>query len=67
MPVSITIDFIRCNSCGSCVEICPEVFRISEATERAEVLVDSWEKTPPLENAVSLCPTDCIELDPTGD
>lgn len=60
---TIIIDSYECNGCGSCVEICPEVFVMDEDGEKA-ILVDSEaEVTEKVEEAAAYCPQKCIEFD----
>lgn len=59
----ISIDTYRCNGCGTCVEICPEIFRLNSESEKAEALAEAAELTEELARAAAMCPTGCIELD----
>jgi len=63
MHVYVSIDTYACNGCAGCVGVCPELFRISELTGKAEVEDGCVELTPALEEAVSLCPVSCIEIE----
>ena len=38
MSRGVYIDGIECIGCGSCEEVCPEVFRLNDETEKAEVI-----------------------------
>ena len=58
----IFVDRNRCKACGACIELCPEIFRLDELTEKAEEIMDRAPLTEALEQAVSICPTKCIEL-----
>ncbi len=63
MPaVTIIIDTYICNSCGSCVEICPEVFGMDDMTEKAVIISDSPEISDAVNEAIAYCPEKCIEL-----
>jgi ferredoxin len=62
MPDSISIDTYECNGCGSCVEICPDIFRMNEAGEKAEVIAPHNEITSLIEEAAAYCPAKCISL-----
>jgi ferredoxin len=62
MICQVTIDTYRCNSCETCVVICPEMFRMNKDTEKAEAVQDQAECGESLERAVSMCPEKCIEL-----
>jgi ferredoxin len=59
---SIAIDTYECNGCGSCVEICPDAFKMDEAGEKAEVINPHAELTPRLEEAAAYCPAKCISF-----
>lgn len=54
------IDMGLCTDCGSCLEICPEVFWRNVETEDMEVrdLNEYPEKC--VQEAISFCPEDCI-------
>lgn len=56
------VDIYRCKACGACIELCPEVFYLDEVTEKAKERIDEVELSEALEQAVSICPTNCIEL-----
>ncbi|MCX5869720.1 MAG: ferredoxin [Deltaproteobacteria bacterium] len=58
----ISIDTYECNGCGSCVEICPDVFMMDETGEKAAVINPNAEITPRLEEAAAYCPAKCISL-----
>jgi len=56
---SILIDVYECNGCGSCVEICPEVFVLDD-NEKATLLDSEAEITEKVEEAAAYCPQKCI-------
>ncbi len=60
MKHSISIDTYECNGCGSCVEICPEVFQMDENGEKAVVVNSAAEITSRAEEAAAYCPSKCI-------
>ena len=60
--VEIHVDHVRCSGCGSCVELCPQVFAWDEAGEKAVVRGNWAGGCADLETAVITCPQDCIEL-----
>lgn len=64
MNCQVTIDTYRCNACETCVVICPEVFRMNPATEKAEATSDTVQCSESLERAVAMCPEKCIEMEP---
>lgn len=54
------IVFSECTACGSCVEICPEVFALNEEQNWAEVINESAASGEKIQEAMDSCPTDCI-------
>ncbi|MEN8190919.1 MAG: ferredoxin [Thermodesulfobacteriota bacterium] len=62
MARSISIDVYECNGCGSCVEICPEVFVMDESGEKATLIEPDAEITEKVEEAAAYCPQECIEF-----
>jgi len=63
MNCRVNIDTYRCNSCETCVAICPEVFRMNPALGKAEAISDTVTCSEALEQAVAMCPEKCIELE----
>ena len=64
MNCRINIDTFRCNSCETCIVLCPEIFRLNPATEKAEAFSDPVECSEALEKAAAMCPEKCIQLEP---
>ena len=61
--MTVYIEEEECIGCGSCEEICPEVFRLNTETEKAEVIMpdDAPEDLVELiEEAMDNCPSSCI-------
>ena len=58
----ILIDTYLCSGCGTCVEICPEVFQINSITEKAELITALPEITAPVYQAAAFCPEKCIVI-----
>ncbi len=56
---TLTIDDELCIGCGTCVEICPEVFALNEA-EKAFVKNQEGCKTCNCEDAINSCPVSAI-------
>jgi len=54
------IDLGNCNECESCLEVCPTVFQRNKETGLIEVIDLSEYPEEEVEEAMSLCPTDCI-------
>ena len=54
-----------CTACGLCAEICPDVFRLDEGDDIAQVIVD---QVPPdaedsCREAADSCPVEAIHLE----
>ena len=54
------IDEEECIGCGSCVELCPEVFKMNEDKEKAEVFLPEGGSKACIEEAIDTCPVSCI-------
>jgi len=60
MARRVYIDEDECIGCGSCEEICSEVFRLNEDTEKAEVIKPEGGPEDLIEEAMETCPSECI-------
>lgn len=58
--VTVSVDFGSCEGCGTCEELCPEVFELRD--EKAWVLKEDGSGCD-LEEAVQNCPTESIEVE----
>ncbi|MBW2040183.1 MAG: ferredoxin [Deltaproteobacteria bacterium] len=56
----VSIDEEECIGCGTCEEICPEVFKLNEETEKAEVIEPEEGPEDLIEEAIEACPVECI-------
>ncbi|MBW2029676.1 MAG: ferredoxin [Deltaproteobacteria bacterium] len=54
------IDPSRCNDCQSCIELCPGVFRKNKETGAIEIIELPDYPEDEVEEAMSMCPEDCI-------
>ncbi len=64
MDRQVFINKVKCKGCGSCEEVLPNAFKMDEITEKAEFIGDAAELDgEALEKAVSICPTECIEIE----
>ena len=54
------IDYEECIGCGSCVELCPEVFELNEEEVKAYVIAEDKCDTCDCEEAIGICPTEAI-------
>lgn len=63
MPSSPRRPFIledECIACGSCEEICPEVFQVNESLGYAQVVNPEGASEEKVQEAIDACPTQCI-------
>ena len=60
MSKPVYIDEEECIGCGSCVEICPEVFQMKEDGEKAEVVKSEGGPEDLIQEAIDTCPVSCI-------
>ncbi len=58
--MAVHIDEEECIGCGTCEEICPEVFRLNTDTEKAEVIMPEGGPEDLIEEAIDSCPASCI-------
>ena len=58
--MTVYIDEDECIGCGSCEEICPEVFRLDTDREKAEVIMPEGGPEEFIEEAMETCPASCI-------
>ena len=57
----VYVDEEECIGCGSCEEICPDVFALNEDTEKAEVINPEGGPKDLIEEAMEACPVECIQ------
>jgi ferredoxin len=50
----------ECIACGTCEEICPEVFTLNEALGFAQVMNLSGASKEKIQEAIDACPVACI-------
>ena len=60
MSRKVYIDEDECLGCASCEEICAEVFKLNEETEKAEVIRSEGGPEDLIEEAMEACPAECI-------
>ena len=58
----IIIDSYQCSGCETCAEMCPDIFRIDEVTEKAALINPSPQITEAVRQAAAFCPEKCIEI-----
>ena len=56
------IDYDECIGCGSCVEVCPEVFELKEDEGKAYVIAEDKCDSCDCEDAANICPTEAITI-----
>jgi ferredoxin len=56
----VYIDEDECIGCGSCQDICPEVFKLDKVTEKSHVLNPTGGPEECIEEAMIECPMSCI-------
>lgn len=60
MSKIVYIDEEECIGCGSCEEICSEVFKMEEDIEKAKVIKPEGGPEDLIEEAMETCPVECI-------
>ena len=60
MARRVYIDEEECIGCGTCEEICPDVFKLNDATEKAEVIESEGSPENLIEEAIESCPVECM-------
>ncbi len=54
----VYVDLDECTGCGTCEELCPEVFKVDEETEKAVVIKP--EGADCVEESIDTCPDEAI-------
>ena len=60
MAGKVIVEEEECIGCGSCQEICPEVFQVDEEKEKARVIKAEGGPEELINEAISTCPVSCI-------
>ncbi|MBW1768578.1 MAG: ferredoxin [Deltaproteobacteria bacterium] len=60
MNRKVRIDEEECIGCGSCRDICPEVFQMDEDAEKSRVIKAEGGPENLIEEAMGECPMSCI-------
>ena len=58
--MQVIIDEDVCIGCETCVELCPEIFRMDPLPEKAEVILPEGGSVDCIEEAMEACPVSCI-------
>ncbi len=61
MSKRVYIDEDECIGCGTCEEICPEVFEMNEDIEKSKVIKPEGGPEDLIQEAIDTCPVDCIQ------
>jgi ferredoxin len=56
------VDYDLCEGCGSCIEVCPEVFELRD-DDKAYVIGEDKCDTCDCEEAAGICPVEAITLE----
>lgn len=56
------VNYDECTGCGTCVEICPEVFELRD-DEKAYVIAEDKCDTCDCQEAADTCPSEAITLE----
>jgi ferredoxin len=60
MAKKVVIDADECVACGTCVEICPEVFALEDGADAATVILETGGPEEAIQEAMDSCPVECI-------
>lgn len=58
----VEIDQDECIGCGTCVELCPDIFAFDEDETKAYVIAPDSGDVQCIEEAIASCPTSCISF-----
>ncbi len=67
MNHKIELDKFHCKGCGACAEVAPNIFKMDDTGEKAEVLDSDASDLEAVELAAAMCPTNCIEIEKDED
>jgi ferredoxin len=60
MPNSLIINTEKCIGCGTCVELCSNVFSFNENEDKIEIIMQEGGYEDCIEEAIESCPAECI-------
>jgi len=60
MAKKVVIDEAECVACGTCVELCPEVFALDDEADTARVIKETGGPEDLIQEAMDTCPVECI-------
>lgn len=55
------VDIGRCTLCGGCIEVAPEIFQYNEGLGFIQVIDLENYPAELVDEAIKICPVDCIE------
>ncbi|MDR3568699.1 MAG: ferredoxin [Syntrophobacteraceae bacterium] len=58
--MTVDLDNQACIECCACADTCPEVFEIDERTGKARVIAFEITDKCCVEEAIAICPAECI-------
>ncbi len=60
--MKVIIDVDLCTGCGLCEETCPDIFKLNEDDDVAEITKTDYDENDEecLEEAIEICPTEAI-------
>lgn len=59
---TITIDSYQCSGCGTCCELCPDIFTLNPLTGKAELIDPGQRADTAIRQAAAFCPEKCIVI-----
>lgn len=60
MGHKVVLDEECCVGCGTCAELCPDVFEMDDEGEKANVILPEGGSKECIEEAIASCPESCI-------
>jgi len=60
MAKRVVIDEDECIGCGTCQELCPDVFELDEDSQKARVIMPEGGPEDLIGEAIESCPVSCI-------
>ncbi|MDX9833802.1 MAG: ferredoxin [Desulfobulbus sp.] len=57
---TVQIDEEECIGCGTCAELCPEIFAMNDDTDKAYVIMAEGGNEACIDDASASCPVSCI-------
>jgi ferredoxin len=64
---TVYVDTEDCIGCAACVDVCPDVFEYLESVDKAMVRNPSGASDEEIEEAMEICPVNCIHWEGEAD